>query len=308
MPWGDEGKDCDDEVIDILLSIPRILAQTDASKLEDRPLKKLAGILESVRLCWEADKTLREWFDRFDASMPGPLYWPEFSTLHSTADTSRSGKLFPVAYRFQAFIIGQTLVFYWVSLTIVHQHLSRLYLALQRSAADNSRRLLVPCTCDSAAEIIGAAESIRSTTCLRHFAVDKLPPLGLRRDWARSVAYEICRSVEYFLHPAARDVGPASIFPALRILRFLWKGLPGDWEREQAWLRDMIAIVQERGNHIARYAQTDEDVLARQNPFLDQALSAANTESSSGNSPGDLSSASSILSPPPPEDGGSSGG
>jgi len=267
-PWRGTRKDIHDEVIDILLGLPRIFQQTDVATASQRPSDKLTGLLKSVKLCWETDAALRDWFARLDDLIPGPLFWSQASTITTSADTPESGRLFHVSYRFPIFIIGYSLVVYWVNLTLVNHHLCRLYQGLQLMSLHVPAKRLeaAPCTCsddspDGPGVIIGSETTM--PICIRHFRADKLPPLGLRLDWARTTAYEVCRSAEYFLDDKMGALGPSCLFSPMRVLRVIWARTPGDWTRQQAWTDDIIAIIQAKGNYIARYMQGEDNALTK---------------------------------------------
>ncbi|KAH8884376.1 hypothetical protein GQ53DRAFT_846305 [Thozetella sp. PMI_491] len=274
LPWVSQRKDLFDKIVDILLVIPRILAQTDVAQREEMPLLKMKGILRSVQMCWGFDATLQEWFSRINASVRGPLYRPVLSTIDTAADNPKSGRLFPVSYRFCSFFVGQNLVLYWMTSVILSQHLCRLYRGLGLLKENAALRRLAPCTCPEprtqekgkekeTKEPLGATE-LEAAACLRHFDPDQLPPLGSRIEWGRTVAYEICRSAEYFLDNETRCLGPNTLFPALRVLRAIWSRTPGDWTRELAWLRDVITIMQSKGISVPRYSQEEEHVVIRE--------------------------------------------
>ena len=262
-PWESQPKHLDDQIVDILLTVPRFLAQTDAARAEAHPLRKLVGILHSAQLCWDTDSALRKWRARLDAVEQGPLFRSEPSKLDTAADDDESGKLFPIAYRFPSFVLAQTMVIFWTCQTLVGSHLCRLYQGLSNMNADPNRLRLAPCTCKIVDSSSSADPEVRIQTCVRHFALDKLPPLGSHEDWVANAAYEICRSAEFFLEENTRGFGPSCFFPTLRILRFLWRVLPGDWTRELVWIEDIVARIQARGNNVARFTRTEADFYTR---------------------------------------------
>jgi hypothetical protein len=184
------------------------------------------------------DSCLADWFAQFEATVAGPLSYPELSRVNSTADSPELGKVFPVAFYFPAFIVAQTLVFYWIALIIVHAHMCLMYenlarlVALLETVKDD-----ISCTCSDTDDNDSAA----AMTCLRHFAVELLPPRN------------ICQSVEYFLQDQMRGVGPVSVLPALLIVNAYRRYASGDWSRETLWINDMVGKIQGKGNEIAGY-------------------------------------------------------
>jgi hypothetical protein len=196
------------------------------------------------------DACLADWFAHFEATVAGPLYYPELSRVNSTADSPELGKVFPVAFYYPAFIVAQTLVFYWIALIIVHAHMCLMYKKLARLVALlDTVKDDISCTCSGTDDNDSAA----AMTCLRHFAVELLPPLGHRMEWPRTPARNICQSVEYFLQDQMRGVGPVSVLPALVAVKAYWRFASGDWSREILWINDMVGKIQGKGNEIARY-------------------------------------------------------
>jgi len=246
IPWStaQDGKAPFDRLVDILLDIPDLSAQRQALESTTDPHQILSGALESIRDGQRMESTVEEWFNHFKDTIPGSLYHPELSNVDSVVDDSDSGKLFPVAFHFPAFIVGQSLVFYWVAVLSVHAHLCFTYEILARLSAmlDSLGRESLSCSCDG---------TEKPRHCLRHFTMELLPSLGPREQWPRGAAYNICRSVEYFLLDKTRGFGPAGVLPALTMVKGFWKHAAGDWSREIAWVNDMLSRIRESGNGIA---------------------------------------------------------
>lgn len=197
------------------------------------------------------DSRLSEWFTHLESKVSGPLYYPKLSTMESSADSSELGKLFPVSFHFPTYIVGQSLVFYWVAVIVVHAHMCAMYEKLaQQTTAFETMKEHVPCTCG---KVDGSSSSTVVTTCLHHFHTEMLPPLGHRKDWAQKTTRNICQSVEYFLQDQLRTVGPVSILPPLVVVKEYWKYTPGNWFRESLWVKDMIARIKSKGEKIAEY-------------------------------------------------------
>jgi len=246
-PWAFLARDPHDHLIDILLKAPSIYADADAAENAVSPPRALAALVRGIHQCWQVNEELDAWFGTLESSVSGALYWPELATMKTPADAGRHGMLFPVAFCFPSFLIAHTLVLYWTASVILHQHLCVLYRRVEALAGETEA-----CTCEEHVRGDGLdAETVGLTACLRHFKPHQLPRLGARRDWARTVARDLCQSVEYFLKDSMRCLGPASILPSLMTVGWLWEHEAGDWDREVAWVRHMLVTVQRKGNEIA---------------------------------------------------------
>ncbi|KAK0733039.1 hypothetical protein B0T26DRAFT_3941 [Lasiosphaeria miniovina] len=232
-----------DTLLDILLDIPELSAQREGLQHVRNPRLFLATAVGTIRQGYMIEGALDEWFIRFKATVPGALYHPELSKIDSLVDNPDSGKLFPVAFRFPAFVIGQNVLYSWVAKLTLHAHLCFTYAILERSLGilDALGRSNFSCTCDAGAEPL----------CLRHFAMDLLPPLGRRSQWPRETAYNICQSVEYFMGNPVRALSPASVLPALAVVKGFWKHAPGDWSREISWIDSRLEIIRASDTEIA---------------------------------------------------------
>lgn len=238
-----------DQLVDILLEIPDLFAQFDVLEAaictQEILPKTLETILEGLRM----DSCLADWFINFEATVAGPMYYPGLSKISSTADSPEFGKVFSVAFNFPAFGVAQTLVFYWIALIIVHGHMCIMYEKLASFVALlDTVNEDVSCTCGD-----DSNDSAAAMTCLRHFTMDLLPPLGHRMEWFGTPARNICQSVEYFLQDQMRGEGPLTMLPALAVVKGCWGIAPGDWGRETLWIDDMVGKIQGKGNEIAGY-------------------------------------------------------
>ncbi|KAK3375657.1 hypothetical protein B0T24DRAFT_676581 [Lasiosphaeria ovina] len=232
-----------DTLLDILLDIPELSAQRERLQHIRNPHLFLATAVGTIRQGYMIENALDEWFVRFKATVPGALYHPELSKIDSLADNPDSGKLFPVAFRFPSFVIGQNVLYSWVAKLTLHAHLCFTYEILERSLGilDALGRSNFSCTCDAGAEPL----------CLRHFTMHLLPPLGHRSQWPRETAYNICQSVEYFMENPVRALSPASVLPALAVVKGFWKHAPGNWSREILWTDSRLEIIRTSDTEIA---------------------------------------------------------
>jgi hypothetical protein len=236
-------KDQHDQLIDIFLDVPAIYALSDAAKREISKRKSLIGMIKAVQLCWKLDSELRNWYDLFNASSQGMLYWCELSTIATSADSPILGKLFPVAFRFPTYIIAQTLVLYWAALAIISEQLCRLYKVLGSVEIEIDRDEIETheCTCEES-----GIPDMPAHICAMHFTTEKCQPLGEREDWSYHIARNICQSVEYFLQPNMRRIGPACILPPLMFLKTAWERNGEESQRQVTWVSEMLLKVQGR--------------------------------------------------------------
>lgn len=201
--------------------------------------------LECISLGQKIETVLAAWYEGFKAVSPGALYHAELSQMQSMLDNSDTGKVFPVIFRFPQFLVGQNMLYYWVALMSVQAHWCFTYAALARlsDALDSTGRAAMVCTCTGVVE--------EAATCLRHFGVHLLPPLGSREGWPTGAAYHVCQSMEYFVLHHARAFGPASVIPGLVLVKAYWMFAPGDMSRETTWVNEMLCRVCEGGGGIA---------------------------------------------------------
>lgn len=234
-----------DELVDILLVLPELSGQRQGLGMTADPQEFLSRAVSSIREGERMESVLETWYESFKETVPGPLYHPELSKIDTIVDNAELGKLFPVAFYFPAFAVGQNLVYYWVAMMSVHAHLCFTYRMIAEflTMLDTIGRSNLPCTCSSPDETLA---------CLHHFSMEALPPLGPREQWPRTLAYNICQSVEHFMLRKMRGFGSASIMPALALVKGFWKHAPGDWSREIAWVDDMLGRIRSSGSNIAR--------------------------------------------------------
>ncbi|KAK0751623.1 hypothetical protein B0T18DRAFT_426240 [Schizothecium vesticola] len=251
LPWAPrlESKAPFDFLLDILLDLPDLSGRRRAleKRLEAKEdlRRALLDGLECVAEGWRIEAVLTAWYDGFKAVAPGAPYHPELSQMDSVLDSSKTGKVFPVIFRFPNFVVGQNMLYYWIALMSVQAHWCLTYATLARlsETLDAVGRSNLVCIC--------AGEGEEAVTCLRHFAVDRLPPLGHRQEWPTGAAYHICQSVEYFLLHHARAFGPASMIPGLLLVKAYWIFAPGDMSRETTWVNETLCRVRVSGGNIA---------------------------------------------------------
>jgi len=251
LPWssakGPESKAPFDHLVDILLDMPGLSHQRKAVENMTDPQQILAyskaNVVEGQRL----ESKLNGWLEGYKSTVPGALYHPELSKIDSTVDSPEAGKLFPVAFRFPAYIVAQSMVYYWVGLMSVQAHFCFTYNTISQllTTLDSIGRDKLPCTCTCGLEDEGMG------CCLQHFTMQMLPPLGHREDWPRTTARNICQSVEYFFQDKLRGFVAARVLPALALVKGFLRYARGDWTREIAWIDEMLGRISASGNAVA---------------------------------------------------------
>ncbi|KAK0653045.1 hypothetical protein B0T16DRAFT_455357 [Cercophora newfieldiana] len=251
LPWAPnpESKTPFDFLLDILFELPDLSVRRQALerklKAKEDFRSTLLDGLECAREGQRVEGLLETWYDSFKAAATGALFHPELSQFESVLDNTETGKIFPVVFGFPNFIVGQSMLFYWITLMSIQAHWCFTYasLTLLSGTLDSVGRGNLVCTCAGAAD--GAV------ACLRHFSMDQLPPLGHRKGWPTGAAYHVCQSIEYFILHHAKAFGPASVIPGLLLVKGHWTFAPDDMSRETTWVNEMLCRVRAGGGSIA---------------------------------------------------------
>ncbi|KAH8884133.1 hypothetical protein GQ53DRAFT_405389 [Thozetella sp. PMI_491] len=249
LPWASKPKDYHDQLIDIMLRLPKIMTQLAGSPPAS-PRDMLGPAVQRVRACWRVDGELTDWLERLTAATAGPLFWPE---AHGDAAKSPSvdpdtNELPPTPYNFPSFIFAQTLLLYWLSRLIVAFQLGLAYRQLQSIPvpASTPPRTDPECTCRE-------NKKVTISSCLLHFRPTQLPPLGYRANWSETIARNIRRSVDYFFLDKLRVAGPSCLIPPLMVLQFHWEYDYSGEDRsgELKWVGKVLMRIHNRGSKIA---------------------------------------------------------
>jgi hypothetical protein len=247
VPWSSKSasKEPFDKLIDIMLNMPDFFARVRGLAGVADPSYILQSACLAIREGERIEESLAQWLNGFQRAVPGALYHAGLSKIDTVADTPELGKLFPVAFHFPAFVVGQAMVFYWVAVMSVQANLCLTYGILKTLMANLEAvgRGHLPCVC--------LDDGTGAERCLQHFTMERLPELAHRDGWTRGAAYNICQSVEYFLLDTARGFGPPTVLPALGWVKGFWKHAPGQWDREIGWVDDMVGRIHATGYGIA---------------------------------------------------------
>ena len=63
----------------------------------------------------ELNVRLDAFFVTLQASIAGPLYYPNLARLRSVHDDENLGRVFPIAFSFPSYVVGFTMVFFWIA-------------------------------------------------------------------------------------------------------------------------------------------------------------------------------------------------
>ncbi|KAH8887208.1 hypothetical protein GQ53DRAFT_726641 [Thozetella sp. PMI_491] len=276
-PFTKTSRDNYDDVISVLLELPDLGALAFMSDYEPNPSVKLCQLLTTVDIAWRADRELSILFQRIESSTSGPLYRPELSTLNCAVDNEKEGKPFPVRFQFTAFVVGQTMMVYWVAQMLLHSYMCKAYHELAELVAtvrgEDGKSTKVRCSCEkvdtrtnkqpksnqgmetrpSPPSAAGAQNADRQNLpCLLHFRLDKLPPLEHRSE-PENIARKICQAAEYFLQDSVGGYGRALLMPVLVCVRRVFLAFGADWTREALWADEVLRLIKLKGNSLATF-------------------------------------------------------
>jgi len=165
------------------------------------------------------ESVLQDLHANFSKSVSGPLYWPELSTLESRLDDEKSGKFFPISFKFPSFSIALTVATYWSNMMVIHNQLSHAYDRL---------KLLTPTENGS------------------HLTIASVQQIRERDSTWQTMAKNVCQSLEYFLHDNMGSFSHMSILALLSGCYSCFGNAPGDWSREMGWISDSLQKIKKR--------------------------------------------------------------
>lgn len=220
IPWQTSSKSPFDQVIDFMLQAPAIFQQGD---LLDhlRPPERLLTALRMIDQCWRLDAALEKFHEGLIESVPGPLYWPQFSKVASPADDSDRGKVFPIAFHFPSWKIAITLMFYWSTMLMLWSGLTQLYGLIATiqldETPDNDSPGIIGNTSDESKieDDSNYDDDVRSLGSVE-LVTSRLPLLEHREEYL-SLACNICQSVEYCTQDEMVGWGRISVTAPLSI-------------------------------------------------------------------------------------------
>lgn len=227
-PWKDRQKRPMDALLDHLARAPGIFNQVH--ELQERaPHEVLPTALFIIKQCWEVDRNMRTFYENLERSIPGPLYWPEFSTTRGTAGERA---LFPISFHFPDLNIANMLMIYWATATMLWSGMSQLYRLVRALSSTETT---------PNGEIDGSSQSDTS----------QLPPLEHRLDY-HAPARNVCQSVEYCVQDQMLGFGMSSVVAPLTILAETLRH-DSKFGLEILWISHVLKKVDEQGVRILRH-------------------------------------------------------
>ena len=182
------------------------------------------GLQRIVAQCQGIESALLELYGKFEATVAGPIFWPELSTIQSPADDDEAGKVFPVSFHFPASLVAHVLTTYWSTVMAVHYQLMCAHSGLAMVDA-------------SLATGTGEVECSHARRAREH-----------REKWIAMVR-NICQSVEYLTRDSAGEFGSFALLPSLGgCIRVLREGAGGECRREERWMVDVLVGIKRRLN------------------------------------------------------------
>jgi hypothetical protein len=267
VPWQSRPKTFSDRLWDTIAYVPEIFSQTDNFG-SMAPVDILTTALRIIDRCWEMDADLQDLYHALESSIPGPIYWPELSTMSNPADDEENGKVFPVAFHFFNLKMAMSLMLYWSTQTIMHNGMVLLYHHVMKTVpvslmdvylAEDVHPLLLeglpPCQEDCICSGMG---------CIATFDMTKLRPLGLKADF-RTPARNICQSAEYCMQEEMLDMGPSSLVAPLSVVVETLQ-LYDFCRKEVEWGRHVLRKIEDGWLpylKCVRLAKTEEKAISR---------------------------------------------
>jgi hypothetical protein len=261
LPWDNVPKTPFDLLLDKTAALANLFVQGfEIQGLESTSL--LPAGLEIVDRCWKIEAELRQLYEDFERSNPGPLHWPELSTEGNPADDAELGKVFPVAFHFPNLMIAFTCMIYWASLILAWAVQSHVYqvlgtLNVHEGALWSASGGACP-TCsnaDSSHDTCNCEERVRAAQ-IAQFDMSKLPPIEPRIDLLAATR-DICQSLEYCMREEMRCLGPTvTVIPLMAVIDVL-RNIP-QCSRELAWAKAAFDKVNQRGFRLMKYLDTED--------------------------------------------------
>ncbi len=296
-PWLHVAKDPQDRFMDQMYCIPVLLERTDTLVASGADgAARIHGFREIIAQYDAIYVCLQGWLRDLQASVPGPLFWPELATIEvpGFGAAAPRGRLYPVSFFFPAFAVGNSMVLFWLIALIVKFQVALLYLRIVRlrqgtSTPDVTAAIPVVRDDDIAAAPSSATAASQSPPedpeDMPLFTppagplpdVASIPSMVERARQANVVAHElarnICQSVEFFLQDRMCDLGPLSMMLPLTALRHMLAHMPplqrcrpgpvperpGEYSDPVVWVDSVIHSLGGRGQKLALYMEDDDD-------------------------------------------------
>ncbi|KAJ9225473.1 hypothetical protein DTO169C6_2206 [Paecilomyces variotii] len=272
IPWTNIPKTEFDQFFDLFVRGPATFQAVD--RLDGaEPLEKLRIALSIVHSCWELDSDLTMFYEQFEKSSLGPLYWPEFAKPRiyrkgqhdndndyaddddDDDDAWNDISLFPISLHFPNLGTARTIILYWATLTMLwsglHQLCGLIY-SLKETILDpqlNNEQEHKRENHNTTPPPIANSNTSNTDAENLTFQTTHLPPLDdHRRDFA-SMARNVCQSVEYCMQEEMLGLGPIILPAPLAIVIDTMKGYES-FAKEVRWARKVMRRISEGGLRI----------------------------------------------------------
>jgi hypothetical protein len=149
VPYSIHPRSMGDLLWDKLADAAGIFKRTDTMQ-HSKAEVALCTAIEVLEYCWKTSSELDEWYAALEASVPGPLFWPELAKWDFIAETPISsndegididaeesvGQVFPVAYHFAHLRMAMLLTTYWALRALMANGMMLLYSVLASVPVD----------------------------------------------------------------------------------------------------------------------------------------------------------------------------
>jgi hypothetical protein len=222
-PWAANKKASYDEVMDTFFDTLTIFQSFDKACCIEDASERRVSLCQILTSCFELQSRLKSLYDKFDKSVPGPLYWPQLSNLKSNLDDENLGKVFPISFYFPAFFVSQVVCGYWSAMMTLHYQLMQTYqkLAEIELPAESPQ--------DDHSSIASAAERSEEHAKLRE-----------------TIARNLCQAVEYGLQDNMGGLGPLAAMTQIAGCLSCMHVRPENFTREMMWIMEMISRIKDK--------------------------------------------------------------
>ena len=238
------------------------MIQFDLARSEPDPVIRRRLCVTIITRASKVESAIRKVFQKFKASVSGPLYWPEMSTLKSTTDDPELGKVFPISFHFPTFSVAQVLTTYWSSVLTVNFYLActcSILLATDDTCSFAKSTMVLTST-DDGTTSTDTSRSIEPPTSPPSSSVSTTssqPHLSQRHKthhqsltyhsnlW-QTTAKNLCQSVEYHISEQSGALGSLLMLTHMRGCRAAFAIEGHARGRELSWCEEIIELIKGR--------------------------------------------------------------
>ena len=235
------------------------MIQFDLTRSEPDPVVRRRLCVTIITRASKVESVIRKVFQKFKASVSGPLYWPEMSTLESTTDDLELGKVFPISFHFPTFSVAQMLTTYWSSVLTVNFYLACTYsilIATDGTCSFAGSSMVLTNTDDdtTSTDTSRSIEHLMSPPPSSVSTTSSQPPLSQRHKTHRqsltyhsnlwqTTAKNLCQSVEYHISEQSGALGSLLMLTHMRGCRAAFAIDPHACGRELRWCEEIIEFI-----------------------------------------------------------------